>query len=436
MTDRITLRDHLFAWGLLGLWVAFAVWRDAGQWSIDLSALFMAGHVVATGAPELIYGTASDWFGGPPPEAWVAALADMGETAHRPTFYIYPPIWAHLTAPLADALSPRAFFDLGRLAVTLSMAVTVMVLHRLMAARVAPAVFAAAAILLIETSMPTITAIGFAQPQVLVIGLIALSVQRFAAGGRIGAGVLLGLAAGIKITPILLILMFLGERDWRAPLAALVTAGAMAALSLAVAGWEVHALFLARAAEVDALVPLVGLNLTFETVVHDLGLPLTPCLACLAPQHGLNTPFVGWLSFCLMLTAMLAALFATRGLPRRTRLALRLLLLYLSVTFFGSLAWVHYYALPVLMLPGFAALLPRRVFLPLAALAWAPMSYPVLGALVTWREDLDPLFYADTQSIGLLSLLAFVALAAAVIRRRGAAATPVLPPSDARPQPL
>ena len=56
----------------------------------------------------------------------------------------------------------------------------------------------------------------------------------------------------------------------------------------------------------------------------------------------------------------------------------------LIIALFGPLGWLHYYVLPLLLLPGLFALFPARVALPLVLTVMAPALLPValkVGAL-------------------------------------------------------
>jgi uncharacterized membrane protein len=73
---------------------------------------------------------------------------------------------------------------------------------------VSPVLFAGFAVLFVETTIPAAAALSLGQPQLLVIFLILLGFERYIAGRDTTAGVLLGLAAAIKVTPIILAVFF------------------------------------------------------------------------------------------------------------------------------------------------------------------------------------------------------------------------------------
>ena len=139
-----------------------------------------------------------------------------------------------------------------------------------------------------------------------------------------------------------------------------------------------HLAFLEQLRLIDGLVPMSGHNLTFETVMHDFFLPLR-----LIPLEGplligVDTPWVGVVSKVLLVVSVVAVLWATRAEEFGTRVRQRLFLLYIAAIFFGPLAWIHYYVLPLLLLPGLALVARSPVFPALAILVVAGFSTPVM----------------------------------------------------------
>ena len=214
----------------------------------------------------------------------------------------------------------------------------------------------------------------------------------------------------MKVSPVLLCLIFVADRQWRAVAACLCTAAGIAVLSLLVAGWELHTTFLSRGAQIEGLVPLLGFNMTFETMMHDFVVPFQQYENTTNPVLGVDTPWVSALSKALMIAAIWGAFRVTRGLEAAARLRVRLILVYLAVVWFGPLAWMHYYTLPLLLAPGLVGLWP----LPRVALITGAMtvgfSKPLMVGVVNRTLDAGDYTSFFAQHTALFPLLAFVVM--------------------------
>jgi len=86
----------------------------------------------------------------------------------------------------------------------------------------------------------------YGQYYVLLLFLLTLACYLYLRQRRFLSGVMIGIAAGLKIFPVIFLLYFLRKRDWRA-LAGGVLSGAIAALvSIVVFGWELHRVYLTQ----------------------------------------------------------------------------------------------------------------------------------------------------------------------------------------------
>jgi hypothetical protein len=86
----------------------------------------------------------------------------------------------------------------------------------------------------------------FGQYYVLLLFLLTLSCLLYLRQKRFAAGVLVGLAAGLKIFPIVYLLYFLRKRDWRALAGAIVASVGSFALSVSLFGRELHQVYLSQ----------------------------------------------------------------------------------------------------------------------------------------------------------------------------------------------
>lgn len=367
--------DLAMALAILALWVFAVMFRFWDAWSTDMSAIYLAGYFVAAGEPGLIFGDVADRFAEHAPAEWTELLHARGFTERIAVHYVYPPIWAFLVAPLAGATEPTTFFNITRAIMTLCFAGTIIFAWRFMRpAGISLTIFSLIAITISEATVPFVLSIDLNQPHLLVGLLIVIAFERYLAGKDITAGALLGIAAAIKITPVILCLMFLTDRRWRAAAAAVAVSGGLAMVSLMLAGIEPHLTFLARIHQIDAVLHLHGLNLTFETMVHDFFLPITPCDYCITVRDGLDTPAITMLSKLLLIASTVLTLWLTRLMEFADRTRLRVLLLSITTIYFSPLAWMHYYAMPILLFPGLTGLYPIRAVVIAGIPFWAGFS--------------------------------------------------------------
>ena len=405
--------DRLIACAILLVWTGLVTVRYWNGWSIDMSAIYMAGYFAALGETDLIAGAVTDSFARQIPEAWYLALATLGHPDPNVTHFVYPPIWAYVVAPLASATEPTQFFNIMRPFVAGSFAISVVLAWRIMRpAHVSLTLWSLIAIIIAQTTTPWTLGVDLNQPQMIVVMIVLFAFDRYIHGRFLAAGALLGLAAAIKITPVLLCAIFLFDRQYRAVLMAGAVSGGLAVLSLIVAGWEPHAVFLARADQIAELVPYVGLNFTFETVMSDFFVTAAPCLSCINPLHGLNVEWVSRLSSVLLVIFLAWTLMATRRMSFQDRTKLRLMLVPLITLFFGPLAWMHYYALPVLLYPGLVALYPSRAVILAGIPFWAGFSAFLMEGRLDQALAQDNFLTFYPQHTAILSVVALLVLIA------------------------
>lgn len=370
MRDLLKTHDFAIAALIVAAWTASVVAAHWGQWSIDMSAIYLAGYFAASGEYDMIYAAPPGFFAPGEPVRWGEVLAGYQEAGDRAVPFIYPPIWAFVAAPLAGNTDPQTFFDLTRIFTIVAFGASILVAWRLMRpAGLSATAFAVISIIVASLTVPFQFSASLNQLQTVVILLILCSFERYLAGRGTAAGICLGLAGAIKISPILLVVIFIADREWRPAAIAIGTAAGVALLSLVIAGPTLHWTFLENARQITALVPLTGYNMTFETFVHDFFVPLSDHPISLFPPLGVDAPGVALAGKLLMPLALISALLATRGLARNTRLRMRLILIYTAVVWFGPVAWMHYYTLPLLLIPGLLGPWnPRAVMVAMIAL--------------------------------------------------------------------
>lgn len=345
---------------LVALWAALTYAAHRGTWGADVAGLYFAAQAFGAGIADQVYAAGPDFVGYTPPPAWAEAAAALGHADAAIPPYLYPPLWVALAAPLTS-LPPQGFFDAMLAANVAALAFAILLALRL-APAIAPPLHAAVLAVLLTTSLAAALALELNQPQMIVAALVTASIERYRARAAIASGVLLALAAAIKLSPALLALGFLATGDRRALLAFALTAAALAAASLGLAGIDLHRQWLARIAEIDAAILISSVNHSTEAMLW----LLAEAVSGGAPDIPLSHRVVaqpGWIATAVpgLLAAMvLAALAGTRRLPRADRFLALALLLSIAGQLTAPLGWAHYALLPILLLPTIAARLPPR----------------------------------------------------------------------------
>jgi hypothetical protein len=84
----------------------------------------------------------------------------------------------------------------------------------------------------------------FGQYYVLLIFVLTLALYLYLRERRFLSGVMVGIAAGLKIFPVVYFLYFIRKKDWRALAGGVAGGAAAAAVSVLVFGWQVHRTYL------------------------------------------------------------------------------------------------------------------------------------------------------------------------------------------------
>lgn len=357
--DRPVLaRERLLAFAALAIWMLWTFLRYHDTWGNDLAALWFAGHFWAAGQPDLIYAAPREFFGGTPP-AWEDLRALYTGNKNELAFpYIYPPLWAGVMGPVAQALSPRGFFEV-MLAVHLAMLGGMVLLAERIArpAHLSYGLFIGWGVAALALTTATKAAVVLNQPTVTTAFLVLASfalLRRHA----VLAGVVLAVAASLKLTPLVFALLFLQARKPAALFSFALSGAALAAISVLWMGWPLHRAFLDQLHLASQTTVWAMMNPSLRILILDGAgwLGLVDRIDMLAPHTALFGPpkWVGQIAAALALIIALpgAWLLAHRPGPEAT--ALGLLAVSLGLFLFGPLSWLHYLVLPLPLLPALA----------------------------------------------------------------------------------
>jgi len=404
--------------GLLMLfgWAIWALTKHWDHWPPDLSALYFAAHFFAEGSYAEVYASPAEFFGTDYPQSWAAAVTAYGHTGEVTFPYIYPPLWAALLSPVVQFMGPQTFFNGVYVWHLTLMALMPWLAYRLLRPAIGFSLYAVISVALLSTSLISIQALFQNQQQITVAFLMLLAFERVSRGQQTAGGIALGLAAAMKLSPILLLLLFMSERKWRASGVALATVALLAALSFAIAGPDLHWIYRQKLELLSDRLAIVNFNFSARSAIFQLWEFVNGRTMPSASGGVLALPAPAWLNvvLTLLLAGSLAAIFwlSQHADPER-RLRNRFAATVLVVTVCGPLAWGHHYVLPLAMLPALVGTLsPVTGWLIVAAFG-AYFSYLSLVYVPGLLAPYD--FFVPVAVLALFSI-AFICARAGSVR--------------------
>lgn len=345
--------DRGIAFALTALWTVATLAVYHGHWAEDLAALFMAGHLWASGQTSLIYAAPDTFLGGTAPE-WLPEVARLDMTGRTFFPYVYPPLWAVLLAPLADAFGPEGFNTVFTLIQVPLLAACVWLAGGIARPVSMPRWLWTA----IGLGILTVTVIGrsalyFMQPSITAAFLTLLAFERLGKGAPLTAGAALAVATALKISPLVFAFALLIDRQGRALSSFVLSLLFLAAASFCLAGTALHLDFLAVLKQASSPTYVTPGNVALNAALLSAGgvVGLWPAID-LRAEHlvvwGVPAPIamvrLGGLAFTL---AFLASAKGPRARP------FVLISLGLGIALFGPIGWLHYLIVPALLAPAF-----------------------------------------------------------------------------------
>ncbi|WP_284162514.1 glycosyltransferase family 87 protein [Frigidibacter sp. SD6-1] len=405
--------DRIFALAIVGTWAIFQLFHFWNELPGDLSAVYFAGWFLNNGAPGLIYDAPPHFFGGTPP-SWIGLAEQIGGPQATVYPYVYPPLWAALVAPLTgwvDAFQfSRAIYVLHLVLVVAS---TILVARQARQRAIPYWCSALVAVAVLQFSAPAQNALEQNQPTILTMFLLLLCLDRLQSGRDAMAGLCLAVAVGLKISPVLFLLILLVERRARALAFFAVAGGLLAGLGLLLCGIEAHRHFFAALGLVGDTGLMSVANLSLRTALYGMA-GVAGAAPTFDPQQSifLIPDMPGWIGRSMAISALLIAagwLMRLRRLERSARLELSWLTIALIIPLFGPLGWQHYYLLPLFLLPGLIFRLADglRLIAVAAALVSSALATLLLTGLMPWPT----LAYVWVATAGWLVILGLIPFA-------------------------
>jgi hypothetical protein len=385
--------------------------------SADFMALWLAGESLAQGTPEFVYPHDTSVFTLLPPDEWLTRLAARGYTGE--VFpYIYPPIWAWIIAKLSLVCRYETVIAVISALNPMLLVATVWTARKLAAPTMNAGLYLFVGLGFLYLSGIGSVALSQNQPQILVAFLTVLAIERAENNAPWVAGVALAFAAAIKIYPALYVVFWLARRQFSAVAAFCICGLALAGLSIAMTGWQLHAEFLRVIGVITNTTLLTGFSYNLESTLAQIfyfdGFTFVTGASLGNPDDGVNLWLTQTKPLALSIGLKVALIFTLVWLARlfaRThdqdqRAAIWPFALIL-ISALGPMAWNYHYIASVAFIP----MLISRMGLPkgLAAIAFLILaSSPYLHSEVT-PKSISPVAFMEFglvfQSWGTLAVL-------------------------------
>jgi len=376
---------------VIGL-VSYLFW---GGWDGDLSAIYFAAYSYGTGQADLIYLSQPEFFGSSASREWDQMATDMGYAGNPVLPYIYAPIWAAVLAPIAVAVSVGPFFN------------AVLVIHA--------AACVGSMVLAWRIARPA--TVGLPLWMVVSAVIVALTTPFL---HMIWAGIILGVAAALKLTPAILVFIFLINRNWTAAGVTVVTGLGLLGASIAICGIDMHIAFAEQMQRAGSHLVLTPINFSAEGVLTTLYHSdlLMGNLDDVDLTDG-NAPFaviptlggIGTIAKGLLLCLIACLWFVSKGKSPRDVVFGQLIILWCAIIFFGPLGWSHYLIGPLALLPGIFAYTARGWAVVWIGLITAALSHPFQVVLANLGSPLIGPVITGAMCLLVISALGFASIA-------------------------
>lgn len=353
------------------------VWNS---WTPDLAAVYFGSWHWQHGQPELVYVSSEYFFAATGPE-WAPALAEHGVSDGEIYPYVYPPLWAVIFGPLTEIMTPHHFNNLIAALQVPLLGYSAWLVGSLAKPQHMPwTIWTLIAGGILMFTLPSMHLLSQNQLSITVGALCLIAMTCHFRRAPIAAGGTLALAAALKLTPAVFIVVFIANKDWRAVVAFGVIGVGLANASVGLAGWEMHLSFMTQLSKISDHALFWANNVNLKALIAAMlsrpDLNASPALQGEVHQAPL------WLGLALHLIGfamIIAALYARRFLPAATRNGFVLLVLFIVPSLFGPLGWQYYFTIPLMLCAALTSHLPKRQLLvaviPLVLVNW---SWPIL----------------------------------------------------------
>ena len=276
---------------LMGYSLLISAAAGAASQSADLYASWVAAEFMQMGQQGQIYPNVADGFTMQTPAAWWPHVSAIYPDA-RVYPYLYPPLWAGLLAPVTDLITFEALDALVLGLHQLLLIATIILVSRMCRTTgIAQWAFVALTYSALTMSSPVSAALAENQPQLLVSFLVVFAFERVQFGHARLSGVLLALAAAIKLYPLLFVAIYLGRRQWPAVISFAITGAGLGVASIVIGGWALHLEYLNLVSALTGSVIVTNMSMSLDALVS--GTLFTDQLVRITPDNMAGTDR-GW----------------------------------------------------------------------------------------------------------------------------------------------
>lgn len=407
---------------LVGLLFAAGIaWYYRHAHASDLAGLYLAARLAGAGQIEHLYERSAQFFNIVDTGIWLDFAREAGIAPRGFTPYVYPPLWAALFAPAAEALSFRAYFVAANLVNALAITATVLIAAwRWCPALLRPLPFAGV-LVAVAWARPTVDLLVLGQPQAITVLLVLVAMVASQERRPVLAGAALALAAAVKVVPGVLAIYWLTTRRRDCALWFAGFLAALALVSVALAGWPAHLAFLESVSEIGRSLVMAHNNQGLAAFIGHFEVPRAEMFEWRPFPLGAPVRAALIAGAALVLGA---AITAGRRAPDGRADAAAMLAILLAATVAAPLAWTHYYVLLVIPCIVLAGTGHRAV--PLAVLALTSVFLAGIATRAV-REGASTLLLWPELAAGVLTLGALLALVfarARPLRTKGRTMTP------------
>ncbi len=384
------------------LWVLLLVLLQIGQ-ANDFFAVYLAGKAFSMGDFASVYGPPTEMFSLDAPAAWSAIVDDLGINPDMTLYpYIYPPIWAALSAVTLSQIDPDVLLPFVS-GINIAMFIGMVALAwRVTRTQQPMSIWLLVGVLFLASSTFGFVPIRQGQWQILTSFLIILSLERARAGAHHQAGIALAFATSIKLYPLLLLVLWLARRDqWRNIPAFVVTLTAIGVASVVMAGTDLNMQFIDRITTISGSVLYTLLSYNFTVLLDGWTITGSP------DEIGvkLTTPWISVLNKVLLLASAAVAFWAARRASPDQFYCAIVPIWLVAMSYFSPLSWSYHFMTAM----AFAPLLLRSRAGILGYLAIFALTF-VGSAIIITRIAPTGMLLVCTGSLSLLILVVMLYL--------------------------
>ena len=388
----------------------------------DLSSSYVGCRVLAEHQDSHLYDHDDAWFSLQDEPVWVAIGKAHGfapvESLHP---YVQTPLWAWSLRPLCTHVEYPAFNLLFLMLFMLCVSGTLWLTARYWTETLFHPGWMVVLCVALYVSEPFRYAAFLNQTHMIFILLTVAALILAPREHPIWAGILLALAASVKITPGFLVIYWLITRQWKAAISFIVTSAALVGVTLLAVGPTLFHDYLTEMRQLSNVLLLAFNNQS---------------LAAFLLRHSHPTHYFIWytyklpkamktaLTFLCLLTPLLGGLLDRRRGSLAHTPPYGAIFTLIAATICTPIAWTHYFL--ILMMPVMLLLdgtitgrfrLAPVFFVPIYLLNVAPITFRTVGEQVHWFSIAYSPFFSAVLALVALSLLSCRSNGAATPRR-------------------